>query len=257
VDLLAGFNRRQFLKIGTDLAILYALSRASRAFGIVQSSRFVWAQIIYNGRWNTRPLGGRGLLLEVAKRTSVDISLEPKSISLTDPNLRDYPFLCISGDKDIPSLSRQESLALRAHLTSGGTLFADDTKGEANGAFSKKLKKALSPVFPEKEWKHLPQDHSVFRSFYLLDIFVGRTASMPYLEGLDHEDRTPVILSGNDLLGAWARDEFGTYEHQAAPGGEGQREMAIRMGINVVLYALTVNYKKDQVHQPFILQRKR
>lgn len=257
VEGVTGFNRRQFLKLGADLAILYALSRAARAFGIIDSSKFVWAQIIYNGRWNTRPTGGRGILLEVAKRTSVDVSLEPKGISLTDPKLRDYPFLCISGDKEIPSFSKQESLALRAYLTSGGMLFADDTKGEANGAFSKKLKKALSPVFPEKEWKRLPQDHSVFRSFYLLDRFVGRTASMPYLEGLDHEDRTPVILSGNDLLGAWARDEFGTYEHRAAPGGEAQREMAIRMGINVVLYALTVNYKKDQVHQPFILQRKR
>lgn len=257
VEGLAECDRRQFIKLGADFAILCALSRAARAFGMAEGSKFVWAQIIYNGRWNTRPTGGRGILLEVAKRTSVDISLEPKGIKLTDPQLRDFPFLCISGDKDIPSLSRQESLALRAHLTSGGMLFADDTKGDANGAFSKKLKKVLSAVFPEKEWRRLPQDHSVFRSFYLLDRFVGRTVSMPYLEGLDHEDRTPVILSSNDLLGAWARDEFGTYELQASPGGEGQRETAIRMGINIVLYALTVNYKKDQVHQPFILQRRR
>jgi hypothetical protein len=39
------------------------------------------------------------------------------------------------------------------------------------------------------------------------------------------------------------------------PGGEAQRELAIRFGINLVMYALTGNYKTDQIHAPAILQR--
>ena len=40
-----------------------------------------------------------------------------------------------------------------------------------------------------------------------------------------------------------------------SPGGELQREMAFRFGINLVMYALTGNYKTDVVHAPALLQR--
>jgi len=39
------------------------------------------------------------------------------------------------------------------------------------------------------------------------------------------------------------------------PGGELQREMALRFGVNLVMYTLTGNYKADQVHVPAILER--
>ncbi len=39
------------------------------------------------------------------------------------------------------------------------------------------------------------------------------------------------------------------------PGGEEQRELAYRFGINLVMYALTGSYKSDQVHLPIILER--
>ena len=42
-----------------------------------------------------------------------------------------------------------------------------------------------------------------------------------------------------------------------SPGGETQREMAYRVGVNLVMHALTGNYKADQVHVPDILQRLR
>ena len=34
-----------------------------------------------------------------------------------------------------------------------------------------------------------------------------------------------------------------------------QREMALRAGVNLVMYALTGNYKTDQVHVPALLER--
>ncbi len=55
--------------------------------------------------------------------------------------------------------------------------------------------------------------------------------------------------------GAWSEDEFGKWEFGVIPGGEAQRERAFRLGINMILYALTGNYKKDQVHTPFIKRR--
>jgi hypothetical protein len=40
------------------------------------------------------------------------------------------------------------------------------------------------------------------------------------------------------------------------PGGDGQRERAIRLAVNVSMYALCSNYKDDQVHAPFLMRRR-
>jgi hypothetical protein len=39
------------------------------------------------------------------------------------------------------------------------------------------------------------------------------------------------------------------------PGSARQRELAFRFGVNLVMYALTGNYKADQVHLDAILER--
>jgi len=64
-----------------------------------------------------------------------------------------------------------------------------------------------------------------------------------------------VIIGANDWAAAWAVDASGRLLVDVSPGGERQRELAIRFGINVVMYALTGNYKTDQVHVPAILER--
>jgi hypothetical protein len=71
------------------------------------------------------------------------------------------------------------------------------------------------------------------------------------------QGRLSVVLSLNDLQGAWARDSFGAWEFDVVPGGESQRERAFRLGINIAMYALCVDYKDDQVHIPFIMKRRR
>jgi hypothetical protein len=39
------------------------------------------------------------------------------------------------------------------------------------------------------------------------------------------------------------------------PGEPRQREFAFRVGVNIVMYVLTGNYKADQVHVPALLER--
>jgi len=66
-----------------------------------------------------------------------------------------------------------------------------------------------------------------------------------------------IAYVSNDMGGAWARDDYGNWEFPCEPGGERQRELSLRMGVNFVMYALCLDYKADQVHVPFIMRRRR
>jgi hypothetical protein len=66
---------------------------------------------------------------------------------------------------------------------------------------------------------------------------------------------SPVVVGNGDWAGAWAVDAAGRPLYAVTPGGESQREVAYRFGVNLVMYALTGNYKADQVHLPAIMER--
>ncbi len=103
------------------------------------------------------------------------------------------------------------------------------------------------------------QAHVLSRSFYLLHAYPGRYVGAPVWvaseDDLGNDGVSPVIIGGNDWAGAWAIDANGQNPYAVIPGGEEQRVIAYRFGVNAVIYALTGNYKTDQVHVPALLQR--
>lgn len=101
-------------------------------------------------------------------------------------------------------------------------------------------------------------DHALTRSFYLLQNLPGRYADAGVLveRGSNTNDgASSVIVGGSDWASAWARNTNGLPMYAVVPGGERQRELALRAGVNMVMYALTGNYKTDQVHLPSIVER--
>ena len=159
---------------------------------------------------------------------------------------------------DLPSAAGIE--ALRRFLTFGGFLLIDSAEGATDGAFDGSVRKLITAIFPSpaKGLEIVPPDHVVYKSFYLLDKPVGRLAIAPALEGVvSRRSHWSARTSPNDLGGAWARDDFGNYDFPCEPGGEKQRELAFRFGVNLVMYALCLDYKSDQVHVPFIMKRRR
>ncbi len=233
---------------------LSAYTPGASAMG--EKSRFVFAQLEYRGgNWNPRPRAGRVLVWELVKRTSVEASLSTASVKLHDPAIFEYPFLYMAGDREFEPFNEMEKENLRRYLEFGGTLLVDDSSGKPGYGFDKSLRRELAALFPGKELTRLSDEHTVYRSFYLVNKQGGRIITNPYLEGLNLEGRTAIIYSQNDLGGAWARDGLGNWEYEVFPGGEPQRTTSFRLGINIILYALTGDYKQDQVHLPFILRR--
>jgi len=224
-------SRRTFVGLGLALA-----ARRALAFG--EAARLVFAQVRHGGRWDPRPDGLSRLAWEISKRTSIETSPMVKAMALADPELFRYPLAVLSSDQAFPPPADNEVSELRRYLSYGGFLLVDDASGTRGGAFEQSARQLVSRIVPGAQLGRVPRDHVLYKSFYLL-------------EGL------AVLYSGNDLVGALARDSLGTWEFEVTPGGELQREKSIRLGVNVAMYALCLDYKEDQVHIPFIMKRRR
>ena len=194
---------------------------------------------------------------EVRLRTSVAITSTAASVRPEDPALFSYPLLYWGGEKAPPPLSDAAVAALRQHLSTGGTLIIDNTgRAETSAAFDAAIRKELLRVFPQALQK-LPPGHVLFRSFYRLDRAVGRRADSHDLEGLRVGNHLAVLYTRNDLAGALTRQSLGGFALAVVPGGETQREHALRLAINLVMYALCLDYKDDHSHVMYLLRHKR
>ncbi len=248
-------SRRKFLSRGLYLSGGWILSRPILSFGGL-FPHFFFTQLKYRGgEWDPNPLFVEAIVEELELRTSIDAGKERRVMELSDPDLFFCPFLYIAGRYEFEPFTQQEREALRRFLTYGGFLFAEDTVGAHGFGFDQAFRREMKQVLPNYELKMLPPDHSVYQSFYLIGSLGGRQKVNPYLEGITIDTWTPVIYSQNDLTGAWSRDRYGKWVHECVPGGEPQRKGAFKIGINIIVYSLTSDYKKDVIHHPFIKRR--
>jgi hypothetical protein len=230
---------------------------ATKAYAFGDASLFVPAVVQHGGRWDARLNALRRLSWELQRRTSIEVSLEVRPLQLSSPKLFDNPFLYFGGDGEFPALRNEELENLRRYLTFGGFIFADANDGSDGSGFDAAFRREMARVLPQSPLTSVPLAHVVFKSFFLLDAAPGRLLKKPQLEACNVGKRAAVIYSQNDVLGALSRDEGGGYEFECTPGGESQREIATRLMVNAVMYAMCLDYKDDAVHLPAIMKRRR
>jgi hypothetical protein len=195
------------------------------------------------------------LAWEVRKRSSVEPILEPGRATLDKASLFRSPFVYWRGGEEFAPLSEAAIEGLRKYVHRGGFILIDDATAGGEG-FDLAIRRELLRAFPALPLKPISTDHTIYRSFYLLRRPVGRVQGPAFLEGITYGDRIAIVYSRHDLGGALQRDKLGAWSQAVVPGGEGQREQAIRLSVNLVLYALCTDYKDDQVHAPFIMRRR-
>jgi hypothetical protein len=244
-------DRRDFLRAMALGAAGAAWPRHARAFG--DTSRLVFAVGRHDGAWDRRSSGLRRLAFEIGTRTSISTLPREQSFELGSPELFHHPFLYLTGDAPLAPLPDAHVENLRRWLTYGGFLLCD---GE-DAAFADSCERELGRVLPGATTGRIPADHVLYKAFYLIDQPVGRLLARPYLTAVLQGTRVAAVISANDIGGAWARDELGSWEFEVSPGGESQREVAVRLGVNLAMYAMCTDYKDDQVHIPFIMRRRR
>ena len=208
--------------------------------------------------------GLEGLTRVLQRRTSVEPG-PPVGVALGLDEISFFPLLywpITPGQRPIGDAARRQ---VNHFLSHGGTILFDlRDPGSATRLFGQagrnesKLRELtegleMPPLVP------VPPDHVLTKAFYLMQDFPGRFAGgtlwVSDSEGRVNDGVSSVIIGANDWASAWAIDQLGRPQFAVVPGGERQREMAYRVGVNLVMYALTGNYKADQVHVPFILER--
>jgi hypothetical protein len=216
----------------------------------------------------TSKAGLIGLGNALSERTSYTPQ-EPLGINLETDDLSFFPLIYWPMDPRQKDLSPVALSKIADYMRNGGTILIDTrdlTLGAVRGANNpgeQTLRRLLGrldlpPLAP------VPANHVLTKSFYLISEFPGRwDGGTLWAQALPPGDApvrggdgvSPVIIGGNDWAAAWAVDAHGHPLMDVTPGGAPQRELAFRFGINLVMYALTGNYKTDQVHVPAILER--
>jgi hypothetical protein len=184
------------------------------------------------GDWYSNPSSLPNWLSEFEKRTGIKTYPEEKVVSLTDEDLRAYPFLYMNGHGTV-RLTPEEIDRLREYLEAGGFLHADDNYG-----MDKSFREMVRQLFPEKELVELPNTHPIYHVFY----------DLPGLPKIHYHDGLPpqglgITIDGRLVL-------FYTYQSDIGDGLEDpqvhndppeKREQAMKMAVNILMYAIAQN----------------
>ncbi len=212
-------------------------------------------------------IGLQGLAFELDRRTTI----EPKGVRAIDINsdpLDFYPFLYWPVPRDLKPLSPKAVDKLNAFMASGGILVLDTRdqdrrrlfKDEVHAGLAQLSKQLDIPRLTTPKLTPVQKAHVLTKSFYLIHDFPGRWADgQLWVEasqkGSARDGVSSVIVGSNDWASAWAKDDKGRALSVIENEIPRQREMAIRFGINMAMYALTGNYKGDQVHAAKLVER--
>jgi uncharacterized protein DUF4159 len=270
IDLVLSLGLRGLLRVraGLTAAAVLLMLLTPQARALEASSRYpalaIHLAYVLTGSGQVDQVSRTGLvgLSEYVNQRTAATLAEPVAVTPGRDDLSLYPLLYWPIVADAAEPSAAAVSALNDYMAHGGIIVIDTRDGGSGADFHPGAEATLRRIARElavPPLAPLTTDHVLARSFYLLHDFPGRYSGDTIWVQRD-QDRandsvSPVIIGGNDWAAAWAVDGDGHNPYAVIPGGARQRVIAYRFGVNLVMYALTGNYKGDQVHVPAILER--
>lgn len=241
--------------VAPDPAVSLRLALEPGASASPSGHEFYFTRAIYSsgrrgwggrGGWATDyPKADRQFLVVIKRILGLDAPDFENAVSLTDPELRKYPFL-YALEVGGMALTRAEIHGLREYLNAGGFLVVDDFWGTREWAV---FEENMRMVLPGRPLVELPADHDLFHTFYEIDeikqvpnVRNGRSGGPTWerdgyeamVLGIHDDDgRLMVVINWNTDLGdawEWAEDPFYPMEYS---------NFAYKMGANLIIYAMT------------------
>lgn len=198
-----------------------------------KKSLFTIARLKYQGGgdWYNDPSIIPNLLAFLGQETSIQTAADEKKVEIMDQDFFAYPFVFMTGHGRI-TFSDEEAQRLRKYLVSGGFLYADDDYG-----MDKYFRAMMKKVFPDKDLVELPFNHPIYHCHFHFAQGVPKIhehdGGPPHAYGIFHEGRMVVYYTFNtNISDGWADPDV----HKDP---EEVRLQALRMGVNIVVYALT------------------
>lgn len=194
--------------------------------------QFTVARLHYTGGgdWYSDPSSLPNLLEQLRVRTGLPTTEEEVAVTLDDERLYSHPFMYATGHGTI-ALSQEDLARLRRYLDAGGFLWVDDNYG-----FDRSFRRTVSQLYPDDELVPLSSKHPIYRAYY----------SLPGLPKIHYHDGDPAqgfgLFRGNRMViyYSWSSDIGDGLEDPSVHGDPPQkREAAMKMAINVCIYALT------------------
>ncbi|NBC17814.1 MAG: DUF4159 domain-containing protein [Bacteroidetes bacterium] len=174
----------------------------------------------------------------VRENTLLDVAPQADEVELTSAKLFNYPFLVLSGHGNVV-FSDDEAQRLRRYLNGGGFLYVDDDYG-----LDPYIRREMQKVFPEQEFVELPFSHPIYQAHYAfpngLPKIHEHDGEPPQGYGLfDQDGRLAVFYTvETNLTDGWEPESV----HDNPPE---KRRAALRMGTNILVYAMTAPVASD------------
>lgn len=197
------------------------------------TSLFQIARVKYSGGgdWYNDQTSEVNLLKFINKNTTIRVKPVYEFVDLASDNLFLYPVIFLTGHGNI-NFTLQEARNLKIYLENGGFLYIDDDYG-----LDKYIRQEMKKVFPEQDFVELPFNHGIY------SIHFKFPNGLPKIHKHDDKDPKGLGLFSNGRLCV-----FYTYETNLADGWadpdvhndpEFKREEALKMGTNIIIWALT------------------
>lgn len=195
-------------------------------------SKLTIARVKYSGGgdWYNDPSVIPNLLAFLSRETGIEVASDEAKVSLTDEKLYSYPILYLTGHGRI-RFSDLEARRLRDYLEHGGFLYADDDYG-----MDKYFRAEIKKVFPNLDLVELPFSHSIYHVHFEFPNGPPKIhehyGGPPHAYGIFLNGRMVVYYTYNtNISDGWADPDV----HKDPPE---IREAALKMGTNIVLWAL-------------------
>jgi len=183
------------------------------------------------GDWYANPSSLPNLLRAIRERTRLRTTDRERVVRLTDPSLWELPYLYMTGHGNV-LFGPEEVRVLRSHLEAGGFLHVDDNYG-----MDRSIRREIAKAFPDRPLVEVPLDHAVYRVVFPFPRGIPKIHEHDGLPaqgfGVFLGDRLVLYYSYQSDLGDGWEDADVHHDPEAV------REQAIRMGVNLFVYAVS------------------
>ena len=216
------------------LGFIVCFAFVAGAISSFKAPSYKIAKMKYNGGgdWYANRTALPELISFCNKNLGTNFDREEGIVEAGSAEIFNYPFIYLTGHGNIV-FTDQEAENLRKYLSGGGFLHIDDNYG-----LDKFIRPQMKRVFPDLDFIELPSNHILYNQKFK---FPG---GLPKIH--EHDGKRPqgfaLIYKGRivcyytfecDLGNGW--EVAGTYSSDS----EETRQKALKMGANLVQYALT------------------